>query len=188
MDMNVEANMQLVDQRQLFAVGSVTINGIFTINDVRVVNVKQPDGDTKPFVFLPRKIENNEWREVLQVTNELKRAINEAVGRDLHQVVFFDVADDDLEISVNLFRKGDLLGYATMTYQGALTIENIKIKKADNEEGIRLVFPHNCDKDQISCLLEVNNPFAQKDITRMVREIYDEKVCRREQERKGETR
>ncbi len=188
MEMNVEANMQLLDQKQLFAVGSVTINGVFTINNVRVVNVKQPDGDTKPIVFLPRKVEGSEWREVFRVSNELKRAINEAVGRNLHQDMFFDVYDDELDISVNLFRKDDLLGYATLTYRGAFTIENIKIKKADTEEGIRLVFPHNCDKDQISSLLDVNNPFAQKDITRKVQEVYEEKLRRKAYERKGDIR
>ncbi|MCD7744122.1 MAG: hypothetical protein LUI13_02320 [Lachnospiraceae bacterium] len=69
----------------------------------------------------------------------MKKEIDLAVTRSIRDAIDRDNYEPQLDVSVTVYVKKDLLGYATLTYENAFTIKDIQIYKADNPYGIRLL-------------------------------------------------
>ncbi|MCD8396078.1 MAG: SpoVG family protein [Lachnospiraceae bacterium] len=177
--MDIQADMKIIEKNGIMAAGTVTIDGLFIIQEVIVRLIKQNDGTEKPVIFLPRrKTGETGWKDVFEVSSEMKKEIDYAVGKSIKDAACRDNYAPNLDVSVTIFVKKDLLGYATLTYENAITIKDIQIYKADNEYGIRLLYPsYKGDKDdKWHSLIDIGGYLFDDVICRKVSEAYEEKL------------
>jgi len=174
---DVKADMRIVDKGSLLAAGDVTIDGLFTIHGVKVVSFTKENGEAKSSVLLPRrKLGESDWRDVLEVTKEVKKEIDLAVSESLYKIAQTDIHKPKVDVSVNVYQKEDLLGYATVTYENAITIKNIRIYKTKDGAGIRLAFPSNHENGEWHSLVEISGFLFDGVVRSKVQEAYEEKI------------
>ncbi|MCC8043998.1 MAG: SpoVG family protein [Clostridiales bacterium] len=177
--MDIQADMKILNRDDIMATGTVTIDGLITINEVIVRNIMRNDGTKDCVVFLPRrKTGENEWKDVFEVSKEVKKEIDAAVGSSIKEALHIGYEEPKVEASVTVYLKNDLLGYATLNYENEITIRNIRIYKADNQYGIRLVYPsYKGEKDEKwHNLVSVDGFLFDDVICQKVSEAYEKKV------------
>ncbi len=180
--MDIQADMKIIEKNGIMAAGTVTIDGLFIIQEVIVRLIKQNDGTEKPVIFLPRrKTGEKGWKDVIEVSSEMKKEIDLAVTRSIGDAISRDNYEAQLDVSVTVYVKKDLLGYATLTYENAFTIKDIQIYKADNPYGIRLLYPsYKGDKDEKwHSLIDTGGFLFDGVICQKVSEAYAEKIKNR---------
>ncbi len=171
----VKANMKVIGGDELLAVGSVTIDGFFTINNVHVRNIKKPDGEQTLAVLMPKKkCSDGHWESVFSISKELYKEIDAAVTLDLASSLGRILDPDKIKVSVSPYVNQDFLGYATVTYDNFFTVKDIRILKADNANGIRLDFPYSYENGKSNPLFSMNDKFSRNQVTQLVSRAYQD--------------
>ncbi len=148
--LHAKADMNIIPENGsgLYAYGTVNIGDMFSIRDVKVVFLKDDDGEDKLTVCMPRYLNKrkNTWEPVVFLTKDQKAELDRAVITDIKSKMMIHSGSitDNLHIRTTLV--GDnyypTVGYAELTYQECLTVKHIRISAGDNGE-LQVTFPSN---------------------------------------------
>lgn len=147
------AEMRFVNDAggSLIAVGDVTLDNVMTIKQVKLMSLRQEDGQMKNVVCLPRKkvMLDGEavWKNIFDLSPESRRdlelAVYDSVKREVSKGLF--LVDERLKISVKVNPGGgNIKGKATLSYDGMVTISNIHIMQGKN--GLFVSYPSSKSK------------------------------------------
>ncbi|MCC8051912.1 MAG: SpoVG family protein [Clostridiales bacterium] len=191
--MKAIADMRLLEgygsnNNSLMAVGNVTINELITIKGVKFMEFPQEDGTKKAVVLLPRREVKKEdgksdWKPVFDVTKEMKAEIDRVVGESMKGRVVNELHKPEIEVSVTPYQDSSngFLGYASIKFDGALTIKGVRIYENRDGEGIRLSYPSD-EKNKYG-IVAIQGSIFKTAILEKTQEAYEEAISAREQQR-----
>lgn len=174
--MKIEADMRLLTKGNFVAVGSVILDGIIKISNVKVINFDQGDGKEHWKVLMPRKKKQDGWSNIINVKSpELLQEIESEVYKALCRDFSRDYEPkSELDVKVVICKKNELLGYANITYGHAVEISGIQIR--GTEDNIRVVFPYSVDENKIDSLVEPMTADTRAMIKEAVTEAYQNEL------------
>lgn len=172
--MKIEANMKIIDNEKLFAVGDVTIADLFVIHQVKVLKMGN-DYD----VFLPRKQGADGWRNVVGITDKellgtIKRKVKEAVTESA-QISY--LPEESVKIEITPYEKGAIRGYARVNFDDAIEISGIQIREKEGK--LHVVYPYTMQGENIQSLISTRNPFVRESLQQYILEAYQKKTAER---------
>lgn len=66
--MEIRADMRIISDKDLFAIGTVTLGGILRIQNVKVLMLQREGEALRTIVVLPRKKQKDgTWKEVIRI-------------------------------------------------------------------------------------------------------------------------
>lgn len=187
-DLDIRANMSIVDKNSLIAIGNVVVGERIVIQPVKVIAFEE-DGKQEARVCLPRKKNRNGgWDSVISITDpemmeKIKKTVLQAVTDELSK----DLAMPIEVTSLNLYRKegSDIRGYATIRYAGCIEIKGLQIRRVkspENEgkpledEAMQLIFPYTLERGDIVNLVNTTGRWVKFSIEQVVLTEYYKKV------------
>lgn len=170
--MKIEADMRIIDDKTLFAVGDVILDELFVIHQVKVLKM-----DDKYDVFLPRKAGQNGWQNVIGIRDrslleDIKQKVKEAVMESA-QLAY--LPDDTVKAEVTLHKQGNIRGYAKLEIDGAVEINGIQIR--EKEGRLYTVYPYTMQGDNIQSLISLRSPFVREAMQQRILDAYREKAA-----------
>lgn len=153
--MEFQANMNILPENKsnLYASGTVTIDSLFVIHNVKVIYLQKEGMDEKQLtICMPRHYnkKTESWDQVVQLTKEQRKDLEKAVIADLSQKIGSSIEspEDYCNIRINICDPALLptLGYAEVSYRDMLCMKKVRI--ADGGDGrIQIFLPANRNKD-----------------------------------------
>lgn len=187
--MDIDANMRIIDKGNLVAAGELVIDGIFKISQVKVLNLPKADKNPNWVVLMPRKKTTDGWSNAVFIQDEaIKQLIRDKVFESIRKELTKDLGLEQHKFSVKItpYKKGNMLGYASVCYDDALEFQNIQIRKDGNKGGIRLVFPYNLSDKQYQPLVNTLTQMVRDKITEEVEAEYNRSVHGLKEEKQTE--
>lgn len=178
--LHVKADMNIIPESEsgLYAFGSVTVGDLFTIRDVKVVFLKDDDGEDKLTVCMPRYFNKRKstWEPVVFLTKDQKAELDKAVIMDIRSkmLISSSTLDDNLHIRTTLVSDSfyPTVGYAELTYQECLTVKHIRISEGENGQ-LSATFPSNQMKNGTYInLFGMSTGEMQKETLRLITESF----------------
>lgn len=182
--MNIEANMKVVDKKGLIAVGSIVLDGIITIEDVKMLDLTSEEdkiqGKKNWILSMPRRKGADGWFNTVVLRDpEIKKQIEVAVNEAIRKNLLRDLnLEPQIEVQIILCNKGTLKGYANVLYEKAVEIRSIQIH--GDEEGIYIKLPYNINEGRFQILVHVNTERMSSIIKNKVEEAYSKAMQERE--------
>ena len=138
--MDIKANMQMIMQGSLFAVGSITVDNLFTIENVKAVTMEK-DGEMDIFVSMPQMKSVNGFKNLVGTDGKTKAAVKAAVVEAIDRAVkeYSLPYDMPFEYIVTPVSNGKTLAKVTIIYDGEMDMTGFKLMKGDN--GMYLSYP-----------------------------------------------
>lgn len=153
--MEFQANMNILPENKsnLYASGTVTIDRLFVIHDVKVIYLQKEGMDEKQLtICMPRHYnkKTESWDQVIQLTKEQRKDLEKAVIADLSQKIGSSIESPEeyCNIQINICDPSlaPTLGYAEVSYRDMLCMKKVRI--AEGSDGrIQIFFPANRNKD-----------------------------------------
>ena len=153
--MEFQANMNILPENKsnLYASGTVTIDRLFVIHDVKVIYLQKEGMDEKQLtICMPRHYnkKTESWDQVIQLTKEQRKDLEKAVIADLSQKIGSSIESPEeyCSIQINICDPSlaPTLGYAEVSYRDMLCMKKVRI--AEGSDGhIQIFLPANRNKD-----------------------------------------
>ncbi len=148
-----DLNILPENKSNLYAVGSVTIDHLFVLRDVKIVYLQKEGQEEKQLtVCLPRHYnrKTESWDHVIQLTKEQRKELDIAIIADLKNKIFsnIDSPGNYCDIQINLCEPTlyPTLGYAEISYRDMLSLKKVRIYETA-EGNLQVHFPSNKKKD-----------------------------------------
>jgi len=176
-----DLNILPENQSNLYAVGSVTVDHLFVLHDVKVVYLQKEGQEEKQLtVCLPRHYnrKTESWDHVIQLTKEQRKELDTAVISDLKNKIFSNIHSPATycSIQIHLCEPGlyPTLGYAEISYRDMLCLKKVRIY--ENAQGqLQVHFPSNRKKDgSYSTLFGMVTSDHQRGLKESVKEKFRE--------------
>ena len=171
--MEITADMRIINKRELFAVGTVTIDCIFRIPGVKVLILHDRDGKPQNIVSLPRKkMQDGSWKEVIKIKDpDVWETIKTEVLRSVHESLKKWAELNDIGVSVNMCSPGGRVNaYAEVTYQ-SVTVTGIQVM--ENKDRLKVVYPYNIENGAIKSLVELFSADVREQFTNAILKEYE---------------
>lgn len=145
--MNITANMKIIGQEKLLAVGDVILDDLFVIQQVKVFQNNQ-----KTNVYFPKRQIGKEEKEVVRFTDpeirkEVETAVLQEVTRLVRENVGWDYRMEDIRISIRLAEGLEYIrGFATLSYKNCMEIREIQIR--EQRGSLYVLYPHGLYRNQ----------------------------------------
>lgn len=182
-DMTFSANMNILpgETSNLYAVGTVTIDGLFVIRDVKVIYLDKEGFDEKQLtVCLPRHYnkKTESWDCVVQLTKEQRKEMEKAIVMDLNGKFGSSIHDPgeycDIKINLCSPSMAPTLGYAEVHYRDILCLKKVRITQGSDGK-IQIFPPANRNKDgSYSSLFGMVTSELQRSLEDVIREKFKE--------------
>lgn len=141
--MEIKAEMQITNKGTLFAIGTVTLDGVFQIPGVKVLILHDEEGNARKMIALPKKkMADGSYQDVIHIKDpqiwadiktEVYNKVKEAVDDWIHL--------KDVEVDMHFCRPGGHVNaYATIHYK-EIDISGIQIIEEGNQ--VRVLFPYD---------------------------------------------
>ena len=164
--MEIRADMRIISDKDLFAIGTVTLGGILRIQNVKVLMLQREGEALRTIVVLPRKKQKDgTWKEVIRIKDPvLWELIKEQVLAATREAAdrWFQMKEPE-EIRIQLCSGGKVNAYAAMQYEG-IEIDGIQITEV--AQGVRVLFPYDFPEGRIVGLVEAATPDIRKSFVR----------------------
>lgn len=185
--MKIEADMKVVTKGNLVAVGSITLDEIIRISNVKVVNFGFQDGREDWKVLMPRKKKLDSWTNIINITDpEVLREVTEAVYTAIRKDLLRDIGKQpEIKTEVVVYQKNEILGYAKVTYGGAVEIQGIQIRKGADAQHPKILFPFTVEDNRIDNLVEPMTAGIRQKLKESVTEVYFEAVKKTNEKERG---
>lgn len=145
--MNVTANMKIIGQEKLLAVGDVILDDLFVIQQVKVF---QNGEETR--IYFPKRKVGKEEKEVVHFTDpetqrKVETAVLQEVTRLVRENVGWDYCMEDIRISIRLVEGLEYIrGFATLSYKNCMEIREIQIR--EQRGSLYVLYPHGLYRNQ----------------------------------------
>ena len=123
------AEMKIVNKGNLIAIGDVTLDRVIKIKKVKVLSLKDKNGDELILIELPRQKITKEgktiWHSICRtLTSESRKNLEKAVMDSLKTELAKDLfVDPEIIVHIQVVRnKGNLKAYAKIEYDGIFEI------------------------------------------------------------------
>lgn len=176
--MEIRADMRIVSDKDLFAIGTVTLGGILRIQNVKVLMLQREGEALRTIVVLPRKKQKDgTWKEIIRIKDpvlwklikeQVLAATREAADRWLQM-------KEPEEIRIQLCSGGKVNAYAAMQYEG-IEIDGIQITEV--AQGVRVLFPYDFPEGRIVGLVEAATPDIRKSFVSLITARYEEEKAK----------
>lgn len=185
--MKIEADMKVLTKGNLVAVGSVTLDDMIRITNVKVVNFGIKDGKEDWKVLMPRKKKLEGWTNIINITDpEVLREITEAVYAAIREDLARDIGKQpEIETEVVVYQKNEMLGYAKLIYEGTIEIQGIQIRKGTDAQHPKILFPFTVEDNRIDNLVEPLTAGIRQKLKESVTEAYLEAVKKTNEVERG---
>ena len=185
--MKIDANMRVVNNDTLLAVGDIILDDKFVIHQVKVLNLKDADGNKKPVVCMPRKKTKDGWSNAVvihdkKLQDEINKKVVESVMSSLQNDIGFE--DRQIEAKITLYNgSGKVRAYADLVYEGLIEIKGIQIR--EEKDGLKTVYPYNMSDDDFQSLFGATTVFVKGKLDRILMDAYNDAIIahRKEPER-----
>lgn len=187
--MKIDSNMKIINKNGLIAIGSITLDDIITIQDVKVLDrateEERKQGKENWMISMPRRKGKEGWNGVVFLRNpDIKEKIEEKVYDGIRKNLMCDLGlEPKLDVQITLYSKDTLAGYANILYENAVEIRGIQIHKT--EEGIKLKLPYNLSDGKFQGLIQINTEQIADLIHGKVEEAYNRAEQEKELQRAG---
>lgn len=145
--MNITANMKIIGQEKLLAVGDVILDDLIEIQQVKVF---QNGEETR--VYFPKRKVGKEEKEVVRFTDpeiqkKVEMAVLQEVARLVRENVGWDYCMENIRISIRLVKGSEYIrGIATLTYKDCMEIREIQIR--EQRGSLYVLYPHGLYRNQ----------------------------------------
>lgn len=145
--MNITANMKIIGQEKLLAVGDVILDDLFVIQQVKVFQNNQ-----KTNVYFPKRQVGKEEKEVVLFTDpetqkQVETAVLQEVTRLVRENIGWDYCMEDIRISIRLVEGLEYIrGFATLSYKNCMEIREIQIR--EQRGSLYVLYPHGLYRNQ----------------------------------------
>ena len=174
-DMSIRADMNIIDRNNLVAVGDVFLDEMFVIHQVKVVEKADKDGNMTWFVSLPGKKKGDGWEKIVKIKDpDLRTRINDAVIDETKRARQKDLGGQNLAAEIRLYDKGDTKAYATVIFNDAVQIENVRICEKDGK--LTVYYPFEKNGEYYQNLAGPATMYMKHCAERVVLEAYDRKA------------
>lgn len=179
--MDIEAKMQIVNRKDLIAVGDVTLDNKITLHQVKVLKLGE-----KTTVALPRRKTPEGWKNIVtllapELKAEIEKNVLEAVWKEAKR----SVPQLSWEVHVHLYEgKNGLKGYASILYPEIFELTGIQIK--ENGKKLQVVYPYGFIGTQMISLAGPTDLFSKDQLDWQILEKYqEEERIHKEEKRKS---
>mgnify|MGYP004574296469 CR=1 FL=1 len=145
--MNITANMKIIGQEKLLAVGDVILDNLFVIQQVKVFQNNQ-----KTNVYFPKRQVGKEEKEVVLFTDpetqkQVETAVLKEVTRLVRENVGWDYCMEDIRISIRRVEGLEYIrGFASLYYKNCMEIREIQIR--EQRGSLYVLYPHGLYRNQ----------------------------------------
>lgn len=187
--MKIESNMKIINKNGLVAVGSITLDEIITIKNIKVLDFSTEEerekGTENWKIVMPQRKGKEGWNGVIFLRNpEIREKIEEKVYEGIRKNLVCDLGMNPLiEISITLYKKDTLVGYANILYEKMIEIRGIQIH--EEETGIRLKLPYNIFDGKFESLIDINTESMTELIKKEIEDAYMQTKQQREMQKTG---
>ena len=187
--MKIDSNMKIINKNGLVAIGSITLDKVITIQDVKVLDraseEERAQGKENWMISMPRRKGKEGWNGVVFLRNsDIKEKIEEKVYDGIRKNLMCDLGlEPKIDVQITLYSKDTLAGYANILYENAVEIRGIQIHKTG--AGIRLKLPYNLNDGKFQGLIQINTERVADLIKVKVEETYSKMVQEREAQKSG---
>ena len=180
-EMSIRAEMTPVGKNNLVAVGSVYLNEMFVINNVKLINKTDENGRNRPVLSLPSRKRGEDWEKIVRVKDQklYERICEEAIAAT-KRAVEKDLTGFDMEVQVRPYEKGETRGYATLVINDAIQIENVRICEKDGK--LTVYYPYEKNGEYYQNLAGPATHYIRQMAEDRILEAYREKVLEQEKE------
>ena len=180
-EMSIRAEMTPVRKNNLVAVGSVYLNEMFVINNVKLINKTDENGRNRPVLSLPSRKRGEDWEKIVRVKDQklYERICEEAIAAT-RRAVEKDLTGFDMEVQVRPYEKGDTRGYATLVINDAIQIENVRICEKDGK--LTVYYPYEKNGEYYQNLAGPATHYIRQMAEDRILEAYREKALEQEKE------
>ena len=180
-EMSIRAEMTPVGKNNLVAVGSVYLNEMFVINNVKLINKTDENGRNRPVLSLPSRKRGEDWEKIVKVKDQklYERICEEAIAAT-KRAVEKDLTGFDLKIQIRPYEKGETRGYATLVINDAIQIENVRICEKDGK--LTVYYPYEKNGEYYQNLAGPAMHYIRQMAENRILEAYREKVLEQEKE------
>ena len=138
--MKIRADMNVIGEDNLLAVGNVYLDELIVIHDVKVITKKDDDGEDISFVVMPSRKKDDSWEKVVWIKDkDLYSQIDKAVMEAVDHAARKDIGAYDLKVDIRPYVRGDTRAYATLIFNDAVQIENVRIVQAGDD--LKVYYP-----------------------------------------------
>ena len=174
-EMSIRAEMTPVGKNNLVAVGSVYLNEMFVINNVKLINKTDENGRNHAVLSLPSRKRGEEWEKIVRIKDQkLYNRICEAAIAATKRAVEKDLTGFDLEVQVRPYEKGETRGYATLIINDTIQIENVRICEKDGK--LTVYYPYEKNGEYYQNLAGPATNHIRQMTEDKILEAYGEKV------------
>lgn len=181
MEFTADMNILPENKSNLYAVGTVTVDHLFVIRDVKAIYLEKEGFDEKQLtVCLPRHYnkKTESWDSIVQLTKDQKKEMEKAVTMDLSNKIRSSIQypGEYCDIKINLCptSMAPTLGYAEIHYRDILCLKKVRIARADDGR-IQVLCPANRGQDgNYSILYGMVTSEHQKGLEAAIREKFKE--------------
>lgn len=174
------AEMKIVNKGNLIAIGDVTLDRVIKIKKVKVLSLKNQNGDELILIELPRQKITKEgktiWHSVCRtLTSQSRKNLEKAVMDSLKTELAKDLfVNPEIIVHVQAVRnKGNLKAYAKIEYDGIFEISDLRILQGSR--GLFVAYPEELtDKGAVN-LIYPETSLVRELINHKVLEAYNEK-------------
>ena len=180
-EMSIRAEMTPVGKNNLVAVGSVYLNEMFVINNVKLINKTDENGRNRPVLSLPSRKRGEDWEKIVKVKDQklYERICEEAIAAT-RRAVEKDLTGFDMEVQVRPYEKGETRGYATLVVNDAIQIENVRICEKDGK--LTVYYPYEKNGEYYQNLAGPATHYIRQMAEDRILEAYREKALEQEKE------
>ena len=190
--MKIESDMRIINKNGLVAIGSITLDEIITIQDVKVLDrsseEERAQGKENWMISMPRRKGKEGWNGVIFLRNAaIQEKIEEKVYEGIRKNLMCDLnAEPEFDVHITLYSKDTLAGYANVLYENAVEIRGIQIHR--DREGIRIKLPYNPNDGKFQSLIQMNTERVYDLLKVKIEEAYHQAVQEREACKDGRER
>lgn len=181
LEFTADMNILPENKSNLYAIGTVTIDHLFVLRDVKVIYLEKDGFDEKQLtVCMPRHYnkKTESWDYVVQLTKDQRKEMERAIVADLSDKIGSSIQypGEYCDIKINLCppSMAPTLGYAEIHYRNALCLKKVRISEG-NDGSLQIFLPANQNKNgSYSTLFGMVTSEHQKGLEDSVREKFRE--------------
>lgn len=181
MEFSADMNILPSNKSNLYAIGTVTIDHLFVIRDVKVIYLEKEGFDEKQLtVCMPRHYnkKTESWDYVVHLTKDQRKEMERAIVTDLSNKIGSSIQypGEYCDIKINLCSSSmaPTLGYAEIQYRDILCLKKVRIAEG-NDGRIQIFLPANRNKDgSYSTLFGMVTSEHQKGLEDSIRDKFRE--------------
>ena len=140
-EITVRAEMTPVGKNNLMAVGSVYLDEMIVIHQVKLINKVEEDGQSHPVLGFPSRKRGEDWEKIVKIKDTgLYERIRDEVVAATGRAIAKKRTGIDLKVEIRPFNKGETRAYATLIFDDAVQIENVRI--CEKEGKLAVYYPY----------------------------------------------